>query len=90
MSKMVSLVYEMKNLIENDNIDMLGDLLDQNWQLKRQITNGITNSLIDDIYSTAIQAGAKGGKLLGAGSGGFMMFYAPKEKHFIYPKLLKV
>ena len=59
MSKMVSLVYEMKNLIENDNIDMLGDLLDQNWQLKRQITNGITNSLIDDIYSTAIQAGAK-------------------------------
>lgn len=89
MSKMVSLVYEMKNLIENDNIDMLGDLLDQNWQLKRQITNGITNSLIDDIYSTAIQAGAKGGKLLGAGSGGFMMFYAPKEKHVYISQALK-
>lgn len=89
MSKMVSLVYDMKNLIENDNVEVLGELLDQNWQLKRQITNSITNNLIDDIYSKAIQAGAKGGKLLGAGSGGFMMFYAPKDKHSDISQALK-
>ena len=89
MTKMVSLVYDMKNSIENDDIDILGELLDHNWQLKRQITDSITNSFIDDIYSKAIQAGAKGGKLLGAGSGGFMMFYAPKDKHFDISRALK-
>lgn len=89
MSKMVSLVYDMKSLIENNNVDTIGELLDQNWQLKRQISEGITNSLIDEIYSKAIQAGAKGGKLLGAGSGGFMMFYAPKDKHFDISQALK-
>lgn len=89
MSEMVSLVYDMKSLIENDNIDLLGELLDQNWQLKRKITDSITNNMIDEIYSKGIQAGAKGGKLLGAGSGGFVMFYAPKDKHVNISQALK-
>jgi len=81
MSKMVSLVYDMKNSLENDDIESLGELLNENWQLKRKITTGVSDLQIDDWYNKGISAGAKGGKLLGAGSGGFIMFFAPKEKH---------
>jgi D-glycero-alpha-D-manno-heptose-7-phosphate kinase len=81
MSNMVSLAYDMRDLLENDDIESLGELLDQNWQLKRQMTVGISDLQIDGWYSKGILAGATGGKLLGAGNGGFMMFFAPKEKH---------
>ena len=81
MSNMVSLAYDMRDLLENDDIEPMGELLDQNWQLKRQMTVGISDLQIDGWYSKGILAGAKGGKLLGAGNGGFMMFFAPKEKH---------
>ena len=64
-------------LIVNDDIESLGELLDQNWQLKRQVTVGISDLQIDGWYSKGIRAGATGGKLLGAGNGGFMMFFAP-------------
>lgn len=81
MSNMVSLAYDLRDLIENDDIESLGELLDHNWQLKRQITEGISDPQIDGWYRRGILAGATGGKLLGAGNGGFMMFFAPKEKH---------
>ena len=89
MSNMVSLVYDMRSLLEKDEIEPLGELLDQNWQLKRQITAGISDFEIDDWYSKGILAGATGGKLLGAGNGGFMMFFAPKEKHANITKEMK-
>ena len=57
-----------------------GKLLDHSWKLKRGITSRITNNDIDDIYLTAIKAGALGGKLLGAGGGGFILFYVEKDK----------
>ena len=81
MSSMVSLAYNMRDLLENDDIEPLGELLDQNWQLKRQMTVGISDLQIDDWYSKGMLAGATGGKLLGAGNGGFIMFFAAKEKH---------
>jgi D-glycero-alpha-D-manno-heptose-7-phosphate kinase len=81
MSKMVSLSYDMKNLIENDDIEPIGELLDHNWQLKRHMSEGISDSQIDSWYKRGIGAGASGGKLLGAGNGGFIMFFAPKNKH---------
>jgi D-glycero-alpha-D-manno-heptose-7-phosphate kinase len=81
VSEMVTLAYDMKDLIESDDIESLGELLDKNWQLKRQIVSEITDNQIDDWYARGIRAGAKGGKLLGAGSGGFIMFFAPKETH---------
>jgi D-glycero-alpha-D-manno-heptose-7-phosphate kinase len=62
-------------------IDALGSMLHEAWQIKRQMTNGITTPLIDDAYSAALAAGAEGGKLLGAGGGGFLMFVAPAERH---------
>jgi D-glycero-alpha-D-manno-heptose-7-phosphate kinase len=81
MSNIVSLAYDMRSLLENNDIEPLGELLDQNWQLKRQMTAGISDQEIDNWYNKGIQAGATGGKLLGAGGGGFIMFFAPKEKH---------
>ena len=63
------------------NISSFGPLLDEAWQLKRSLTDGISNNLIDDAYDAARKAGAEGGKVLGAGGGGFMMFYAHPERH---------
>lgn len=62
-------------------ITEFGRLLDEQWQLKKQMSGLISNQAIDDIYDAGIQAGAAGGKLLGAGGGGFMLFIAPPERH---------
>ncbi|MEO8113514.1 MAG: kinase, partial [Phenylobacterium sp.] len=62
-------------------IDGFGAMLDEAWGLKRQMGQGVSNELIDDAYRAAIEAGAEGGKLLGAGGGGFLMFLAPPERH---------
>jgi len=57
-----------------------GKLLDETWKLKRSLTGLISNSKIDEIYKTALRAGALGGKLCGAGGGGFILFFVPPEK----------
>jgi len=66
-------------LTRGKNMDDFGRMLDESWKIKRKLANGITNSEIDEIYKTGIRAGAIGGKLLGAGGGGFMLFYADAE-----------
>ena len=58
----------------------MGELLHENWILKKSLASGISNPLIDDIYDRAMSAGATGGKLLGAGGAGFMIFYVPDQK----------
>ena len=63
------------------NLDSLGAMLHEAWRTKRQIANGVTSAFIDQAYEAAINAGAEGGKLLGAGGGGFLMFFAPPERH---------
>lgn len=63
------------------NLDSFGAMLHEAWIAKRQLANGVTNGLIDQAYQSAINAGAEGGKLLGAGGGGFLMFLAPPERH---------
>jgi len=65
---------------ENRDLDDIGRLLHEGWQLKRQLADNVTTSDIDAIYETALGAGALGGKLLGAGGGGFMLFYVPPER----------
>lgn len=79
--RMVQLAFEMKEQLESGRLENLGKLLDENWRLKAQLTSGITDPQIDALYAAGIANGAMGGKLLGAGNGGFMMFYAPKERH---------
>jgi D-glycero-alpha-D-manno-heptose-7-phosphate kinase len=81
MRRMVQLAFEMKEQLESGTLDHLGNLLDENWRLKAQLTSGISDPQIDAWYAKGMANGALGGKLLGAGNGGFMMFYAPKEKH---------
>jgi D-glycero-alpha-D-manno-heptose-7-phosphate kinase len=62
-------------------VTSLGDMLHDAWQIKKRMTNGISNAVVDDAYQAAIDAGAKGGKLLGAGGGGFLMLYADPAHH---------
>jgi len=62
------------------NISCIGDALYLNWSLKKQLADGITNDQIDDWYNTGLRHGAVGGKVLGAGGGGFMLFYVPKDR----------
>ena len=61
-------------------MDDFGRLLGNQWKIKKKMTSLVTNADIDEIYSKGIRAGAIGGKLLGAGGGGFMLFYVPKDK----------
>lgn len=78
MQKMVELAYEMRDLLLAGNVDEFGRALHRGWEMKRSISGQISTSAIDSIYEQALNAGALGGKLLGAGGGGFLLFYCPK------------
>lgn len=80
LHEMKSLVYDARNLLECGKFDDFGRLLNYTWKLKRTLSNQISTEKIDEIYLKAIKYGAEGGKLLGAGGGGFMLLYVPKEK----------
>ena len=82
LDKILNLVDEAQDVLENSkrDLDDFGRLLDETWNLKKNLSNSISNSSIDLLYEKAKKAGALGGKLLGAGGGGFLVFYAPKEK----------
>jgi D-glycero-alpha-D-manno-heptose-7-phosphate kinase len=81
MQKMVELARVLKAELQKNNTMAFGEIIHENWELKRSLTSGISNQAIDNWYARARKAGAIGGKLLGAGSGGFLMFYAPQERH---------
>lgn len=77
MHKIRDLAVKMKEAILKGNLDKMGELLNLSWEFKKQMADGISNSQIDEIYTAAIEAGATGGKISGAGGGGFMFFYCP-------------
>jgi D-glycero-alpha-D-manno-heptose-7-phosphate kinase len=79
--EMKKLAYDTYDSFSLNNYSNIGHILDANWKLKKQLAGGITDPVIDDYYSRAMQNGAEGGKLIGAGGGGFMMFYAKPEFH---------
>ena len=72
----------MKEALLMGKVDEIGKILDFGFQFKKQMASGISNSRIDDIYSEALKAGATGGKISGAGGGGFMTFYCPGTKRY--------
>ena len=80
MSEMVAMVGPFKNALEQGDIETCSRLLDDNWQLKKKMASGITNGEIDAMYEKAKRAGALGGKIAGAGGGGFLMLVVPREK----------
>jgi len=77
LSEIESMVDESISILGNKNksLNSFGELLNESWKCKKQFTGAVSNSLIDSIYKRAIEAGALGGKLLGAGGGGFIIFY---------------
>ncbi|MCH8133687.1 MAG: GHMP kinase [Myxococcales bacterium] len=79
--KMVALAADLKRELERNNLDAFGEILHENWALKKTLVDGISDGEIDDWYETGRRSGALGGKLSGAGRGGFMMFFAPPERH---------
>lgn len=82
LRQMRDLAVEMKAVISGSgSIDEFARLLHEGWLLKKSMGFGISNRAIDDWYTAAVKAGAQGGKLLGAGGGGFLMLVAPPEKH---------
>lgn len=79
----------MKEALLKGELDRIGEILDFGWRNKKKMAEGITNPRIDDIYETVRQAGASGGKISGAGGGGFMIFYCPGETRNNVVKALK-
>ena len=74
------MAYEARCAIETENFDELGVLLHQSWELKKRLAGTISNERINEMYDTACSAGAIGGKIAGAGGGGFLLLYVPIER----------
>lgn len=89
--EMYRLVDDAEKILTDKNVplDEFGRLLGHTWKLKRGISSGISTGSIDEQYQKAVSAGALGGKLLGAGGGGFLLFYVPEEKQQAVKEALK-
>jgi len=89
MHRIKEIGYETKKLLLDGRIDRYGDLLHEHWTAKRKLASNMTDSVIDEHYEAARTAGAIGGKLMGAGGGGFFMFYVrPAEKRRVHETLV--
>lgn len=91
LTRMREMVDEGVDILNGNNLDLLdfGKLLHENWMIKRRLTSKITTPAVDKIYNDAISAGALGGKLLGAGGGGFILFFVEPERQQSVMKKMK-
>ena len=91
MREILALVDDAERVLtdKQSNLDEFGRLLDRTWRLKRQTGGAITTNCIDALYEKGIEAGALGGKLLGAGGGGFLVFYVQPEKRAAVKEAMK-
>lgn len=80
LTEICHLAHEAKGCLESGETDHIGELLNRNWELKKALASRISNPIINDLYQTALQAGAIGGKISGAGGGGFLTVYCPLER----------
>lgn len=88
MHALKRIAIKMKETLLKGELNEIGHLLEESWQFKKQMAQGISNPLIDEIYNAAMQAGATGGKISGAGGGGFMFFYCPgNSRHAVIDAL---
>lgn len=88
--EMCELAKEMKYSLECNELKNFGKILHESWMKKRELTGKISNPKIDELYQCAINNGALGGKLLGAGGGGFLLFYCPHEKQELLSNRLRM
>ncbi len=89
MHKLKEQAVKMKEALLRGEIDRIGEILDFGWKFKKKMAEGITNPLIDNIYESAMHAGATGGKVSGAGGGGFIFFYCPGNTRIAVTEALK-
>jgi len=89
MKEIAAFVKEGEAIIRKGNLNDFGKLLHESWLEKKKLSSSISNSKIEDIYNSAIIKGALGGKLLGAGGGGFLMFYVPQKNQKSFIKYFK-
>ena len=82
-------VYKAKIYLKNNALDDFGDLLNESWHKKKELSKNISTDLLDNIYSKALKNGALGGKILGAGGGGFFLFYVNEKKFFHFKNVFK-
>ena len=90
LDEMVKLAFELKKAINKGGLGEFGTLLHKGWELKKGLASGITNDYIEKIYEKGLKAGASGGKLCGAGGGGFLFFSCDEEKQASLRKALNV
>ena len=82
LKKIHCLAIEGLDILEsNSSLDLFGELFNKYWTLKKELGGGVTNDYIDEMYEFGLKSGAIGGKLLGAGGGGFLLFYVPRIFH---------
>lgn len=80
LREMCALAEQMRESLLKGDLSAFGNILDEGWQLKKELAGGISNPEIDGLYRLALEHGASGGKLLGAGGGGFLLFYCPEDR----------
>ena len=80
---------DMKDALLTGRMDRVGELLHEGFEAKKRMARSISNPMIEEIYHTALEAGALGGKVLGAGGGGFMAFYCPDIRRYRVMKSLE-
>ncbi len=81
LRRMAALAGQLRDALNRSDLDGFGDVLHANWEEKRRLASGISNPTLDGWYDTARAHGAVGGKVLGAGGGGFLLLYAPEARH---------
>jgi len=82
LGELKNMAYQGRALLESGDFDSFGCLLDDAWKLKKSLASKISNERIDHLYNQACQAGALGGKITGAGGGGFLLLYCPRERQY--------
>jgi D-glycero-alpha-D-manno-heptose-7-phosphate kinase len=89
MHKTKEMAILMKEALLKNELNKMGEIMHYGWDYKKQMASGITNPAIDGIYETARKAGATGGKISGAGGGGFMFFYCQATRYAVIESLHK-
>jgi D-glycero-alpha-D-manno-heptose-7-phosphate kinase len=89
LREMKQLAHTARDELRSGNLDEVGRLLHAGWQLKKQLASQISNGTLDEMYEAALRAGALGGKITGAGGGGFLLLYCPPEKRQSVREALK-
>jgi D-glycero-alpha-D-manno-heptose-7-phosphate kinase len=79
LRRLREMAYIARDELDAGNADAIGELLHESWELKKKLANNISNPMIDELYQTARNAGALGGKITGAGGGGFLLLYCPYQ-----------